>query len=495
MLQNWANPPVKEELPIIDSDVDLSSYNETLQKQRNNRSLSLRQGSIKSIGIKSSGSNKSSLLVAPETQNTCGISEEELISVLNGADSFQISNALTQIVSSVQKNPKSAPQITNSTEISEPLVSSLQAGHTESVVIQIIDAISILYPLCTNLQEKLIDDGLTISLLDFIESESAPLLYATIQLITVLAETCQYSRDSLLGFGIHSYLFEIAMKGGKRGEGLDNMIAIDPFTDAATHALNRLFSFQADIELDIISSCLDPFMPLLELQSVSSVKNVIESLTEITNKMPALINLLFDKGIYVQIAELMQIQELIQPSLRLIGNLSIGQPAHIEIMLQQGLFDILLQLMDSEFVSDALWICSNIMESVSSVFLPLISEDFMKDVMNLAVEGNYETQKEAVFFLATYILFTPLTTLQAFITEDVTEDLTKMLACGVEAIMMRSLDSIMRIYRYEATQLGTEIFKSLLVDFDIVDRLHELTEQNSVDVATHAANLMSELHL
>ena len=476
---------------------DLSSYGKQFAKERDIRSLSLRRENPNSvIGSSFKSPGRRNVLAAQDTSSDGGkdgLSAAEFVEAFGSGDARRISSILNSFARIAHNLKPGAMAGLDTPEVGEALVNALLGEMPEPVVVQILDFTAKIFPgLSEDLRMKMVDDGLTMCLLNFFDVDSMQLVLCSIQLMISMSDNCAYARDSLLCLGLHDSLLRIAQSGAMREAG-DAMQESEPLTDAACSALQHMFANPAPIDLDLLSDCVDNFLPLLNLQSLTAMVSVLECFVEITNKMPSLICKLHEFGLYPLAVQLLQVPQLVQPTLRLIGNFANGQPGDVEDMLESGLLPELSKLLDSEFIGEALWIMGNLLETVSASIMPMIDGPFIQKVMVAADSGSFEVKKDAGFFIATFIFYAPAQVLGQFITEDIADLLVEIMNCEQDIMILRSIDAIAKLIKYEVSKGGEPVFVQYCLDCGFKDRLLELSERESQNISHCASSMLHEI--
>jgi hypothetical protein len=194
-----------------------------------------------------------------------------------------------------------------------------------------------------------------------------------------------------------------------------------------------------------------------------------------TNQHSALVHTLYDAGMFQRIVALLDTVDLISPTLRLIGNLSVAQPFQLRAMLDAGLVPKLFTLLETEHAADVFWVLSNLLETLSALILPHIDGEFVARLLEIIDTSGYDIQKESAFFLSTVILFSPESELPRFGVQPIVEALIGMIGCGVEKVVLRCLDTIAKFVKWLGGGKGGDVL-AYLAESDLVDWLGELLD-------------------
>lgn len=419
------------------SGADLSMYHDQLARERSARTLNLRRSSRPSIAsiLGRSRQHNSPLRVKLfDTTNFPFLDPGYFANVFSEGNKAAILEIIKNITTVYSATPRLLLNTIQAEEISEPLNNILTETEDEALIVEILQMIGLIYPRCGTNQEKFIDDGLVFSFLNFLQSESIPLLQATLTCIDAISDASSYARDSILCTGLHPDIIRIA-KAEKSPE----------LTEIACDALDRIFSNPEQIDSKMISTCIEPIAELLSLSDVVAVKSVIQAIVAITNKRPSLVFKLFEMGLTDLIISFLSNEELIGATLPLIGNMSVTQVTNITKLLDGGLLGVLHGLIGGEYTSEVFWVLSNLVESVPQILIDTFDEGFIESTIEACIEADYDIKKEATFFLATVIIFTPLSNMGIFLRIEVSDVIESMIGCGVGLIVLRCLDALVKL--------------------------------------------------
>jgi hypothetical protein len=233
--------------------------------------------------------------------------------------------------------------------------------------------------------------------------------------------------------------------------------------------------------------------PLLQLPSSTAVAAILDCFVRMSNGDPELIYSLFDLGIDQIVVQLLDNPALVNPTLRLIGNLGIAEPNHIRVMLDAGLMPKLFSFLDSEHSGDVFWVLSNLLETAPHMIHPLIGDEFVSKVIQMTVSSPFEIQKESAFFLATIIHNSGDSALTLVMLPPVITVLVEMLECGIDIVVMRCMETLRKFCRYahHHAEIGSQV-TALLLECDLTGQLDELLEHETSMVTEQAELLLAE---
>jgi hypothetical protein len=210
-----------------------------------------------------------------------------------------------------------------------------------------------------------------------------------------------------------------------------------------------------------------------------------------SNHHAAVVHSLCEHGLFAQVVRYLDVSELAGPSLRLIGNMSAVQQFGIDVALVSRL----IAFLDCEHAADAFWVLSNLTEVAASVVMPFVTDDFIARLIEIVDTSSYDIQKECTFFMSTLVLFSQDGELKRFIQTPIIDILVSMVGCGVEKIMLRCIDTLLRFVKFLQGHPNPQLW-NYLSESDLADRLGELTEQDDEQqlLVEHSEALARQLH-
>lgn len=462
------------------SGADLSDYRDQLARERSARTLTLRRTNRTSIA---SLIGKPKVTSGPlvDVSNFPFLDPNYVCNTLRSGSISNLEEMLNNICGFTQTSSKLLKNVYLNEELPSVFIEALGNGLPSLQVVNILKTISVIFPKCEANQIRYIDEGLTMLMFDFLSSEDINILYAAICLIDVIVEVSSYARDSILSFGLHISLIEIAQMNHNQ-----------QLIISACETLYHVFSNPQSIDSTTLTSCVEPMASLLFLQDDQAEAIVLNTFVAMTNKMPALVFTMYDLDLFKHVVGLLSNENLIAATLPLIGNMSVGHAENIRTLLNCGLLEILMQLIDSSFTADVFWVLSNLVESMPHVMMEKFDMEFVHNVADVADASSFEVKKEASFFIATLILFTDSQDLIGFMFKTVLEVLVEMLGCGVGLIILRCLDALLR-FSYALQSTVNDDFVALIHESDLADSLNRLTNEGSTLIQERAEFLLNQL--
>jgi hypothetical protein len=442
---------------------DLTHYNEELARERNARTLTLRRRD---------GTSSSAFGATPVSRAHHPLinlakypyfDPEKAIATLGSGDESKIAELAAQIVSAAPSN-RLLTSLVRSTGFLEALSACLTNPYPIPLLVSLLDAIRTIFPHCGQFTQVLVDGGMTFPLVDFLQSAQPALVEATLNLLALLCEKSSYARDSILCLEIHSTLIQIALQ--KR-----------EITDKCCACVLAVFSNREPVEPEVLIGAVGPLFEILSIGSPRAIAAVLDCFVAMSNQHSALVHSLYDLGLFERVVGFLGTPGLVGPSLRLIGNMSVAQPFQLKTMLDAGLVGKLMEFLESEHAADAFWVLSNLMEEVSGLITPFVTEEFVERLLEIMDTSSYDIQKECAFFLSTLILFAPDAETPRFMVTPIIEMLVSMVGCGVEKVMLRCIDTLLKFLRNLQGRPNPEILQCLN-DSDLKDRLDELMDQD-----------------
>ena len=443
-----------------------SDSSEQMIRARNARTLGLRR----TDGLRPKISSLATRSGCNVSLNLCPLPVVELSSAISALKSGNVEALYGDVLRVSRTNPRALACLFQSSEFVEALAEAIGAGYGVAATQQVIELSQVVFPMCGSLQNEFVDAGVCIYLNDFLRGE-ASLAQSVIGLICVLSENSEYARNALMCMGVHESLIEIA-KEQISGE----------LTIGCCQGLLVMFKRSGTIESEYLVEAARSMVPLLSIESCEVVTIVIRCFVEMSNSHNEFSNLVFvfyDLGLFSMVVGFLDNPKLVGAAIRLVGNLCVAEPAQIRDMLEAGLLQKVLYLLDSEYAADAFWVLSNLLERMQNEILAVINDAFVKRVTDVIELSSYDIQREASFFLATLILFSTESSIGHYLNSEVAEPLVQMLECGNEKTQLRCLEALIKISKYAMTSAGDDaraMFAGLLLENDVKNRLENIIE-------------------
>ena len=402
-------------------------------------------------------------------------------------DTTTFINFLSALTDFAQKNPRATrPCLSNATVV-EAFAELLSRNNLpDTILIPFLKTIACIFPLLDKVYTEFVDAGLIFSLYNTMQEDNAEVVLNTIALIEIMATYSSYARDSLIGLEIHFNLVDIA-----KSSNYPELIVV-----YATSAIYHIFANREPMETDILINALPKIVGLLELDNKQCLINVIMTLVEMTNKYCYLVINLFEKGLFPLFVSYLDDEDLYASGLCLIGNCCVGNPSQVNTLLQEGILQKLLVFMQNGKTPDAFWVMSNLIEAAHTTLLPLINDELITMIVNIASSSSFEMKKEASYLLLTIIINSNESNLKGFITEEIMDTFADMLSCGVEKVVIRCINTLVKLVA--AASKDASIANNLLMyasSSDLSSCLSDVIDQEgySKDITQTAEFLLNQI--
>lgn len=474
------------------SGMDLTDYREQLAHDRNSRTLTLRRMKKPTISqFLNQGQRNPLNSPLIDINNFPFLDINYAITQLNNGNTTSLSEFLNSLTVCATTTPRLATSLAQTPDLAEPFVAALMAGYGEPITIQLIRAMIAIFPIAGENKTLFVDSGLTSSLFDFLSSQSAPLLESAVALVCVMADYSNYANNSFLCLGIHEFLIDIA--GAEYSEEI---------TLQALDALNRIFSSPVNlaneekdpIDAQNLTDALEKMVPLLDLSSAQAVSSALLIFVEMTDQMSALVLNIYEFNLFPKIVGFLRVPELISSALPLIGNLSYCQATQADCLLQLGIFDILMELMDSEYIADVFWVLSNLVESIPHKTVNLFNEDFIEQTIDIATRSSFEVKRESTFFLATLIMFVANEDLVYFMNDNILQLMFELLEFNVTGVVLRCIDALIKFAIFIEVRETSDSFTDAFHSEEYIEILNNLEANSDIKLIQERAEcLLSKL--
>ena len=409
---------------------------------------------------------------------------ENGLAVLHASDPKSLADFAATVIDSAMKRPHEVMELTSSLQFVELLLERYCEETEHATQILLITIICALFKTAAGKKlHHVVDCGLTMPMMDMLESDDWILVDACVKLMNCVADHCGYARDALICMGLHERLFEII--GDRRTP--------DEVKVASCHTLLAIFRNPDPLDNSVILEAVPKLMDLMKCASVAVVGVILQIFVEMSNKMRSLIMTFDELGMYPVVVSMLDDSDLAGGALALLGNMCVCQPKQVKELLDLNVLPKLMYLFHvSEFTADVLWVISNLLEVKPSVVLPLLPPELIQLVLSAAETERFGIEVEAAFFLSTVIVFVPVEHVGLFMTREVVDLLVDMLACEVNPVVLRTMDAI-RTFIHAAELSSNGELLAILMESDVVGRLEELSESNALLIAEGAAGLKAAL--
>lgn len=425
--------------------------------------------------------NKSFLLIDIDKYPFLDI-DYAIIRLTSGNNNL-LSQFLNDLTNCIATTPKLASDLVQDPKFSEPFINALNGDCDEALKIQLIKAMTIIYPISGENMIIFVDDGLTMCLHDLLSSDSLQILESSISLVCAVAES-SYGRDSFILFGIHEILIDIS---------LTNLY--EQLTLSALEALKKIFSnVQTKIDYVALYDCLVPMKELINFESVKIVNLALECFIEMANQSSLLILELYDFGFAPKLVSFLDNPELASSSLNLIAIMFTCGLNQISTFLELGIFDILMNFIDTEHCANAFYALSNLVVSCPQQIIDNIDQRFIEKAINIAKDSSFDVKKEATFFIAYVALFYKKENIIPIMNNEQLLDIfIEMLNYNSALIQVRILDALIRfVYVAVETKQSDYLLKKFQSDefTSVINYLIEEEENENIKERVKRLNVL-----
>lgn len=336
-------------------------------------------------------------------------------------------------------------------------------------------------------------------------------LYAsTFNLISKLAEPSTYAQDSIISLGIHDLIADII-------EGIAQFLEKDIKIDSefceninellilGSCCMASIFENLNGIDRKSLFDFIPRFVRLLRIRNIKVSYDTVQILLYIVRKIPSTVYMLFEiedgeikqhilqilvgnfesfqMNGFVDQSYLEENEDLIEVTLKLLGNLCCSKPSEVISLHSSGLCNILRSLVNSpKLITEVLWVLSNMYEVITDQMIDEISQGFIEEIVEYSKNCNFNCKLETGYFLATIILYSPQSTAESFVVQEIIDIVVEVLGCGQTNIVNRSASAIARLVHFAQISNEFEPLLSFLEASDLKGRLRELLDDDEISV-------------
>lgn len=462
-------------------ELDLSSYNETLTKVRNNNSINVRRYKPQIPNafrpFPRSTSNHKLNTDSPDIKTSFSL--EKIISVYQSNQKAQIQHFTIELCSAAANHKSLVKSIVENPELVELIVNQACCMSTSASLSSYSSLISLIIE---KDDAAVIDNGILFMYIDLISEFPIEVLRFFFTLPTLSI----YARDALVCMGVIDNIIDLC------SETSDENVHI-----AAAQVLNAIFGCQEPVNNDDIRVNISKIITLLNLPEVDAVKSIILTLVEIIgrNCSNCFVSNLFQEGVHIFIARSIQIPELTAPCICLAGNMAACESIDFQKLLDAGVVQALMSLLQSDFAGDSFWALSNCVESSPDMMIEFFTESYFGEISMALDNCPYQIFRDAAYFIATMLLFSPVDKVNRILSYNgLLLCVIQMLDCGISNIVIRCMDSLARILFLGYTRLEMEYVINIVTDTDdVYEHLTNLLDCDDPTVVKKAKCLMNEI--
>ena len=323
-----------------------------------------------------------------------------------------------------------------------------------------------------------IDAGILFAVRDLLEPLPRPILtfYNEIPSISV------YARNAMICSGILSDVIQHA----KKANSLE-----------CAHVISSMFKISEPVSTDDLEQLIPEIASLLfDLKNVDALYYIAHAIVDFININ--LVTALFNENVQVFIKDYLEVPQLTRICVVLVGNMAICDTSEIEILIKDEIIDMLIKIAssDSQAAADAYWALSNCLESAPKLLIPIIPLEFLNGTVERVnkIEIN-NVKKDAIFFLATLILFSPQSKFHIVVSKEILATVLTMLKLEVpENILVRCIDAIGRILFVGITNEKMRYLVKLIIESDeLTSNISALQAHPSNVIRNKVNTLISEI--
>ncbi|OHT05245.1 hypothetical protein TRFO_27049 [Tritrichomonas foetus] len=507
-------------IPRSNSNADLdkvashfTNYSNDFMNQRNSRTLSMRRNNRPTIASFKKSENRTTGLgnIFQEPQK---MELTHFIRIFNSGNENEILELNEQLIKIAETSKIQLEDILKSTEAAESYGMALSLAESDNFASHLINSSMKLFPLFSaEAKDAFIDSGIAIKLYDILLSitddiadsignDRLMFLNLVFQFIAVTSKHWSYARNSFLCYSIH--------------ENLINMAFMPPFSNHVgileniCFALNAIFTNEEPVDIEKITPIVQQFAQMLSIPSPTAVSAILSALAAIANKRSSIVINYFQYNIDQMAIHILinsqqsdpdqtqvnsnhfysqYLTDLTGSALDLLGNMCVADISLTQRMVEAGLFKILVDLIPTEYSSTALWVMSNIFESIPTRLLPFINKEFIEYLLDVGNSSSHDVKKEVAYFLATVILFVNSSIAPKFAVPDVIDMLVEMLGCGNANVVIRCMKALNSITVALLTFQGPDSVNQVFGSCDLYRQIEQVSEEYPGMISEYATAL------
>lgn len=481
-----ASKPDLELLKSLKETVcDLGDYPEELAKQRSLRSLDIRRVIPRSSS--SFSQSNTSFHHSGSIPKHCTFSKNSKI-IISGNEIYErfdsrIPASIKEISSMISEIPsEKLPSLSSTFQLpcsdhtfSDNIMWSLSTSDL-GLSFDVLMSLSILVFHISPI-ENLFDEGLVLILIDFLSQQKEKgLIIVSCRVISAAAMCSPYACDSFICFGLPDIISKY-------------LLETSDFDIIGTFLTTLCVTIDGCNECEVTSfQCL--IQPLISLIDSPLTSLAISTLASLTGRNSAFVEILHSNGLYSKIFPLFCSgnSNILQPTLKLAGNLSFGSPSSAQELIDNGLIECLLEQisdLESSECSIAMWVLSNFIEMVAPYVLPHIPQLLIGTTIDGCLSGSFDVKRESAYLIATIIRFVKDDQVEFFVNDRIVDALAEMMGCGIHSVTLQCEQAVIRLIDW--AEMKGNSYKttvaSLLVESDIEERIEEIlgTPENEVN--------------
>ncbi|EAY22635.1 hypothetical protein TVAG_475630 [Trichomonas vaginalis G3] len=447
----------------------ITGYFNQLSKERTSLTLKIRRESFNAMNVLLKRDLKvPKPKVLNSDKDTPLLQPENAIAALQSDSENTILTFLNEFIINVQANSKSVSRLVSNENFITNLTELFNNEYSSLTTIALFQVTAIIFQQ-SKLNRQLVDSDIIATLSSLILADESDITTPLIALIGSIAASSAYARDALLCFGIHFSLIDKI----KQTED-------ESLKEATGKCLCIIFGGPHPYSSDVVHDCIQSLIQLLENASIPLIQSILTILIDMTNKVTETVYLIYDLGLFPFVIETLQNPELRTVALALCGNLTVSQPMQAKKFMDLGLYDILMNVMsDDDDAPYALWILSNLLDSIPTVILPLLTMEMILQCVQATETSTSEFKQEVTYFVGTIIIVAGTEISLLFLRQEIFDLLVEMLGCGIYNIIVRCIDSLQKIALSSISTGHCDQYSNLIHATDFPDRVEELDDSDN----------------
>lgn len=448
------------------SNDDIMDFSSDMQKHRSNNSFHLRRH------------NKSWSLPSKKSQHY-DLEQPKMdfitfLAIIESNDSKKIVQLSDEITKCCSASKEYFDEITSSLEAVKSFTNAFVSEESPDVMKSMILALSSMFPLLSSkIMCAVIDCDIANKLYDQFNPITQTII-PSINLIITISKYCSYGRNSFLAMGIHELLIQTAMETSELC-----------LTIRCCEALQSIFENPEKVDYDHVENYIGALVKLLSIQDDDARVAILRTLCAIANQMPSMVNHFIEEGAHILVLRFLQSAELQSSSLCLVSKLCYtNEHLKIQEMVDNGLVEILFELIMTEHAASVLHVFSRICTKIPDKVIPALPSDFINQLVEICNTSSFAVMKEATYLLTILINREgPNEIVDCFMFTEIIEILVDMLSSSQDDIILPCLNAIDKILKAAKITSKVNILMPMLNETDIEIALSNL-EQNVNSIST-----------
>lgn len=389
------------------------------------------------------------------------------LAIIESNDSKRIIQLSNEITKCCNVSKEYFSDVISSLEAIEGFTNTFVSETSPEVMNSMMMALSSMFPLMSSkIMNTVVDCGISGKLYEQFNPITETLL-TSINLIIIVSQFSSYGRNSFLTMGIHELLIQTAMETD------DLNVAI-----GCCEALQSIFENPEKVDCDYIESYVSDIVKLLSIQNQAAQNAILRALCAIANQRPSAVNYFIDEGAHILVLRLLQSPELQSSSLCFVSKLCYtNESLKIQEMVDNGLVEILFELILTDHTALVLHVLSRICEKIPDIIFPILPSDFIEQLVEICNSSPFAIMKEGTLLLAILISHgSQEDIINHFIYPEIIEILVNMLSSSQDEIILSCLNAINRIIKIAESTSNLETLLPILSETDLYPTLSTLEE-------------------